>query len=216
VAIVVHNIHGNKYAYWHHRMGDKVKTDYLGQYDVNTSSVMDNGFRKVPGYEERHRWASNQEKIEYPKTFDKLMTVINKRLEPGELAGKYHEEDGIVKIDINDKIPKTYHDQIRDHELIEHYRDITSDKQQNGAYYGYKGKQQEQTIQKAMKHKAVPGSGASKRRSIRSAQTKYEIVMREFHRGTLFSSSGKKVHDVNQAQAIAYSEARNVDPDYGK
>jgi len=39
---------------------------------------------------------------------------------------------------------------------------------------------------------------------------KMATVMREYHRGTLKSSSGKKVTDPKQAMAIGYSEGRRV------
>jgi hypothetical protein len=39
---------------------------------------------------------------------------------------------------------------------------------------------------------------------------KMATVMREYHRGTLKSSSGRKVTDPKQAAAIGYSEARRT------
>lgn len=49
-----------------------------------------------------------------------------------------------------------------------------------------------------------------------NAQAKFSKIMEEFSHGTLRSSSGEKVTDKSQALAIAYSEARKVDPQYGK
>lgn len=48
------------------------------------------------------------------------------------------------------------------------------------------------------------------------AQKKFAKVMREFERGTLKSSSGKKVTSREQAKAIAASEARDVNPNFGR
>lgn len=48
------------------------------------------------------------------------------------------------------------------------------------------------------------------------AEDKFKKVMHEFKAGTLKSSSGRKVTDKDQALAIAFSEARKIDPDFGK
>lgn len=58
----------------------------------------------------------------------------------------------------------------------------------------------------AMHHPDKLGAGASKRKSLPLAEKK-EVVMKEFQRGTLHSSSGQKVTNPKQAVAIAYSEA---------
>lgn len=42
----------------------------------------------------------------------------------------------------------------------------------------------------------------------RKQRKKFRAVMREFEKGNLRSSSGEKVTDPDQAQAIAFSEAR--------
>ena len=42
---------------------------------------------------------------------------------------------------------------------------------------------------------------------------KFKVVMEEYSAGTLKSSSGKKVTDVKQAVAIAFSVAREVGED---
>ena len=47
------------------------------------------------------------------------------------------------------------------------------------------------------------------------AERKFNIVMKEYADGKLKSASGDKVTNRKQALAIAYSEARQVDPNYG-
>lgn len=48
-------------------------------------------------------------------------------------------------------------------------------------------------------------------KDLTSAQKrKFKVVMQEYSAGTLKSSSGKKVTDVKQAVAIAFSEARKA------
>jgi hypothetical protein len=59
---------------------------------------------------------------------------------------------------------------------------------------------------KAMQHPDKLGAGAAKRKSL-PAKDKKDVVMAEFHRGTLHSGSGEKVTNPKQAVAIAYSEA---------
>lgn len=60
---------------------------------------------------------------------------------------------------------------------------------------------------KAMRHANKLGAGAKKRKKL-GAKDKFATVMREFWRGTLHSGDGRIVTDVEQAKAIAYSEAR--------
>lgn len=123
MAIVIHYPHGKDkkgYAYWHHRVGDRVICEYMGDFELSTSRIMDNGFRERPGYEKRHAEASKIEKEEYGKeNFNKLNEVIDKKLGPGELAGKYSGE----KVIVNEKIPDKYHEQIIGHELVERLHD---------------------------------------------------------------------------------------------
>ena len=68
-------------------------------------------------------------------------------------------------------------------------------------------KKKKNAIRKALKHPDKPGAGAKKRKSLKGKQ-KVHAVMAEFKRGTLRSSSGKKVTSRTQAVAIALSEAR--------
>jgi hypothetical protein len=70
----------------------------------------------------------------------------------------------------------------------------------------YIKKRREEQIKKAMIHPNKLGAGAKKRKHLKG-QTKVSAVMREFYRGTLHSGSGEIVTDVNQAKAIAMSEA---------
>lgn len=48
------------------------------------------------------------------------------------------------------------------------------------------------------------------------ARQKFEHVLREFEEGKLRSSTGQKVTSRKQALAIAFSEARKIDPNFGK
>jgi len=69
----------------------------------------------------------------------------------------------------------------------------------------------------AMEHKNVLGDGAKKRKYAGlTAKEKFNVVMKEYYRGTLHSSNGKIVKKKSQAESIAYSEARHIDPKYGK
>jgi hypothetical protein len=61
-------------------------------------------------------------------------------------------------------------------------------------------------LDEAMKHADTLGAGAKKRKKLKG-QEKVHVVMKEFGRGTLHSSSGEKVTDPKQAVAIAMSEA---------
>lgn len=67
-------------------------------------------------------------------------------------------------------------------------------------------------IKEAMRHPDKPGEGAKKRKKIKDPQDKVHVVMEEFARGTLRSSSGQKVTNPKQALAIGYSEARRRSP----
>jgi hypothetical protein len=57
-----------------------------------------------------------------------------------------------------------------------------------------------------MKHPNKLGARAKKRKRL-SPKDKFDTVMAEFARGTLYSGSGEKVTDRNQALAIAFSES---------
>jgi len=63
-------------------------------------------------------------------------------------------------------------------------------------------------MRKAMKHSNKLGAGAAARRKhLHGGKEKREVVMNEFHRGTLHSGSGQIVTNPMQAVAISYSEA---------
>lgn len=49
---------------------------------------------------------------------------------------------------------------------------------------------------------------------VSKAKQKFDTVMHEFKEGRLASSSGAKVTDKEQALAIAFSAARDIDPSY--
>ena len=59
---------------------------------------------------------------------------------------------------------------------------------------------------KATKHSNKLGAGAKKRRKLKGKE-KIPVVMHEFKKGTLHSSSGEIVKNPKQAVAIAMSEA---------
>ena len=63
-------------------------------------------------------------------------------------------------------------------------------------------------IKKAVKHPDKLGAGAAKRKALHNPKDKIAVVMKEFYRGTLNASSGKKVTNPKMAAAIGYSEAR--------
>ena len=64
-------------------------------------------------------------------------------------------------------------------------------------------------ILKALKHEDKLGIGAKLRRRLNlNKQQEFEVIMKEFKRGTLYSGSGHKVKSIQQAKAIALSEWR--------
>ncbi len=68
-------------------------------------------------YPRAHKQANKAEKEKYGKRrFNKLNAIINKTLPKGELAGK-HTQSGIIQL--SNKIPLKYRNQIKFHELIE-------------------------------------------------------------------------------------------------
>lgn len=68
-------------------------------------------------YRQAHQQANKLEKEKYGKQrFDKLNRIINTNLPKGELAGK-HTPTGIIQL--SNKIPSKYRNQIKFHELIE-------------------------------------------------------------------------------------------------
>jgi hypothetical protein len=64
-----------------------------------------------------------------------------------------------------------------------------------------------EAIKKAMQHPDKLGAGAKKRKSL-SADDVVSAVMKEWKRGTLYSGSGEKVKNKQQAIAIAMSERK--------
>lgn len=97
----------------------------------------------------------------------------------------------------------------KDHlcEQKDYYRDKLFAKERTGVIkkHGLK-KSLNEPQKKAMKHSNKLGAGAKKRKALKG-QDKIAVVMKEFARGTLHSSSGEIVTDKKQALAIAYSEA---------
>lgn len=107
------------YYYDHFREGEQVKCRYVGGVAANfqiQKNLPEGDFRKREGYQERHRYANEEEKNKYgQKRFDELQKIIQEKLNPGELAGKY--ESG--RIYINEKIPEDYRCQVAYHEMKE-------------------------------------------------------------------------------------------------
>lgn len=64
-------------------------------------------------------------------------------------------------------------------------------------------------ILEALHHPNKLGSGAKKRNALHlNEQQEFEVITKEFKRGTLYSGSGHKVTNINQAKAIAISELK--------
>ena len=63
-----------------------------------------------------------------------------------------------------------------------------------------------EAVQRALEHADKLGFGAAKRKKLDKSDTG-EAVMKEFDRGTLYSGGGGKVTSLEQAKAIAHSEA---------
>ena len=64
-----------------------------------------------------------------------------------------------------------------------------------------------ESVKRAMQHPDILGAGAKKRRRL-GKKNRFEAVMAEFGRKTLFSGSGEKVKNPKQALAIAFSESK--------
>lgn len=60
-------------------------------------------------------------------------------------------------------------------------------------------------VTKAMQHPDVLGAGATKRKHLKPQQ-RFEAVLAEKKRGTLWSGSGRKVKSRKQALRIAFEE----------
>jgi hypothetical protein len=71
-----------------------------------------------------------------------------------------------------------------------------------------------QVLYHEMKEKELMEGRGAKRTQHQIANSKFKIVMKEYDKGELVSSSGQKVVDKKQAVAIAFNEARKVDPEY--
>lgn len=70
----------------------------------------------------------------------------------------------------------------------------------------------EDKVQSALKHPDKPGAGAERRRELNlTPEETGAAIMKEYHRGTLYSGSGQKVKSEEQAKAIVASEARKAE-----
>jgi predicted house-cleaning NTP pyrophosphatase (Maf/HAM1 superfamily) len=64
-------------------------------------------------------------------------------------------------------------------------------------------------IIKALIHKDILGAGAKRRNELNlNKDEEFEVIIKEFKRGTLHSGSGNIVKNISQAKAIAISELR--------
>ena len=64
-------------------------------------------------------------------------------------------------------------------------------------------------IKLSLNHKDILGKGAKLRNKYNlNKKQEFEVIMKEYNRGTLFSGNGKKVKNVEQARAIAMNEWR--------
>jgi len=64
-------------------------------------------------------------------------------------------------------------------------------------------------ITKAMKHPDVLGAGAKKRKKLKPKQ-RFEAVLAEYGRGTLWSGSGQKASSRKQALHIAFESKKGA------
>lgn len=95
MAIVIHTIHGKKYAYDHHRVGKKIVCTYIAPADdiITQSYITQKGYpMSDKDWKEAHTEANKAEKKEYGKeAFDKLQRKADKLFNKGELAGSFPE-----------------------------------------------------------------------------------------------------------------------------
>lgn len=230
-AQVNHNhIHpGHSYIYEHFRQNGQVISVYLGSSDnVHiASSIPAKGYPvEAECYKEGHQAGIQAEKEVYgEKRYKEFNEHINKVVPKGELAGSHTEQGEIL---IHKNIDPKYHKQLILHEKTEHEymeakmcnAELMKSKHYPpgaGRYYELKqmgAKPRTKTIsnrriEAALRHPDILGAGADKRRSLPLTKEEHiEAVRQEYLRGTLHSSSGKKVTSEKQMYAIAYSELR--------
>lgn len=193
MGLVIHTIHGNRYVYDHHRVGTHIKSTYLGR--AKDILIMDRipaeGYPVTsPDYPEAHKTADKAELSEYGKFRWDQVERVGEKIPKGELAGSHNGH-----IVVSKKVPEDLRGQVLYHE------------KQEKAIMDGSGSKSSDRVKTAMKHNDLPREGAKKRKHL-SPDQKFEVVMREYDRGTLRSSSGEHVTDKNQALAIAYSEKR--------
>ena len=122
------------------------------------------------------------------KKEEKLHHKAEKAMKSDE---KVHEK--IEKLEKKMDKPKKHHSKHKKH----------------SKHHGHHKKKHESAMKKAMHHPDKLGAGAKKRKHLKP-KDKIAVVMKEFDRGTLNSSSGQKVTNPRQALAIGYSEARRA------
>lgn len=189
MGLVIHTIHNKRYVYDHHRVGKQIKSTYLGtEKEILISDrISASGYPITsPDYSRAHKTADKRELSEYGRKRWDEVERIGRNIPKGELAGSHNG-----KIVVSERVPEEYRGQVLYHERKE--KELM-----RGA-----GRKQSSSV----KHKDIPGEGVNKRRHL-SPDKKFEIVMKEYSRGALYSSSGEKVTDRHQALAIAYSEKR--------
>jgi hypothetical protein len=117
MALVVHNIHGKKYLYDHHRVNGKVVSTYIGKAeDIGTQqSISSRGYPvSSKKYPEAHRKADKAELKEYgTKRWDEVEKVAEDVPEK-ELAGSHND-----KLIVSKKVPERLRGQVLYHEKKE-------------------------------------------------------------------------------------------------
>jgi len=117
MAIVIHTIHGKKYAYDHHRVNGKVVSAYLGkESDVGTQQTISSKGYPVSSnnYPKAHKQADKHELKEYGrKRWDKVESVVQD-IPDEELAGSHNN-----KLIVSKKVPKELRGQVLYHEKKE-------------------------------------------------------------------------------------------------
>lgn len=117
MSLVIHTINKQRYVYDHHRVGNKIKSTYLGREDkvLVQGIISSNGYPvNSPDYPAAHKTADKRELSEYGKArWDKVerLAVNTPR---GELMGTHNGT-----ISVSKKVPEKYRGQVLYHEKQE-------------------------------------------------------------------------------------------------
>jgi hypothetical protein len=212
MSLVVHEItsgSGRYYLYDHVRVGKKLETHYVGVADVKVvSHIPAKGYPvESECYKEGHQEGIKSEKNEYgEEKYKELNQHINKVIPEGELAGSHTEKGDIL---VHKNIDPKYREQVITHEANEHEYMEEQKCKAKGAKPRTE-KQSNRRIEAALRHPDKLGAGAKRRRDLNLTKEEHiKVVMLEYERGTLHSSSGKLVTSKKQALAIAYLEIKS-------